>query len=499
MRSCKVVLLDEVHVQLMDVHGSHLKALYDLFGFYVKGYRFMPLFTLGRWDGKKHFVSEAGRTYINLLPEIIKQLMEFQYKVELIDNRSSRTFDPPPIDKDVFSHLTHPRTGKPVELRPYQVRAANEAITNNRGIILACTGAGKTITCAAVCHAFGQVGARTITIVPTMDLITNTYNQYVACELETGEYSGAAKEPEKQHVVSTWQSLKNNPAVLAGRDVVIVDETHGVKGEVLFDLLINHGMHIPHRIGFTGTMPKEVVDYTSVVVGVGEVLTTITASELIELGFLSRPYIHVKQLVEDLRPQYNHYLSEHLPELGPPKTYTQFRNEYFDYSAEMAYVRGRPKRIQWIADLIINRCSQEKGNSLILVDSIPFGKKLQKLIPNSIFVNGQDIKKSSDRTTIYASFETNDNVCVIATSKLAAVGIDAPRIFNVILVDLSKSFIKVIQSIGRGIRTADDKKTVDIYDVCSDLPIAKKHLKDRLTFYTEANYEYDVEKVQYNQ
>jgi superfamily II DNA or RNA helicase len=156
-----------------------------------------------------------------------------------------------------------------------------------------------------------------------------------------------------------------------------------------------------------------------------------------------------------------------------------------------------------IANLI--NTVKESGNTLILVDRIEAGKILQNKLsdifsllkdaPSVAFVSGGT--KATDRTEQYDEVATATNKIIIATYGVAAVGINIPRIFNVILIEPGKSFVRVIQSIGRGIRKAEDKDFVQIYDVTSSCKFAKRHLTQRKAFYKDANYPFDVEKLKY--
>jgi superfamily II DNA or RNA helicase len=331
-----------------------------------------------------------------------------------------------------------------------------------------------------------------------LDLINQTLNQYELCQLDTGAYGGGKKQIHVRHLVSTWQSLKNNPAVLRDRDVVIVDECQGAQSKILHDLLCVHAAHIAHRFGVTGTLPKDVLQHTLIRMALGPVFAEVPAHELIDRGFLSKPTIHIHQLREDLTPQYQAYLANEATQIPePPMSYAEFRRKYFDHDTERKYLRARPGRTEWIANKIIEQTQREKGNTLCLVDNIRYGNKLQKMIPNSIFVNGQDMEDPKERAKIWALFAENDHLCVIATSKIASVGIDAPRIFAVFLIDVGKSFIRVIQAIGRGIRRAADKDSVEIHDICSDLFFGKRHMGDRVSYYNEAKYAFTKTKVTY--
>ena len=136
---------------------------------------------------------------------------------------------------------------------------------------------------------------------------------------------------------------------------------------------------------------------------------------------------------------------------------------------------------------------KQTGNTLILVDRIAAGERLQSLITDSVFING-DVKLK-DRTEAYDDIQDSNNKVIIATYGVAAVGINVPRIFNLVLIEPGKSFVRVIQSIGRGIRKAEDKDFVQIWDITSTCKFAKKHLTERKKFYKQAQYPYTIEKI----
>ena len=110
-----------------------------------------------------------------------------------------------------------------------------------------------------------------------------------------------------------------------------------------------------------------------------------------------------------------------------------------------------------------------------------------------MFVKG-DVKLK-DRKSAYDEIQTGTNLVVIATYGVAAVGINIPRIFNLVLVEPGKSFVRVIQSIGRGIRKAKDKDFVQIWDITSSCKFSKRHLSKRKAYYKDANYPYTVNKI----
>jgi len=353
----------------------------------------------------------------------------------------------------------------------------------------------NTLMCAALVHRYGEHDIKSLTIVPNRDLIRQTKNTYQHYGLDVGEYSGERKTLNHQHIVSTWQALKNTPELITLFNMVIVDECHGLKGNVLSNILTDHAAKIPYRFGFTGSMPKEKSDAWAVYVAVGPIRYEVPASELIEKGVLARPHIDILQLQEDLRPEFNAFLEECI---GQPPTYNEFKEEYFpDFSAEKSYLQYQTTRLSWIAQFIEAKRDAKKGNVLCLVDNIAFGRKLVDQIEGAIFVNGQDVKSPKDRKAVYDMFADNDNLVVIATVHIAGTGIDIHRIFNLMFIDIGKSFIRVIQAIGRGLRKADDKDKISITDICSDLKYSKKHLRERIKFYKEAVYPYKHHKITY--
>jgi superfamily II DNA or RNA helicase len=131
----------------------------------------------------------------------------------------------------------------------------------------------------------------------------------------------------------------------------------------------------------------------------------------------------------------------------------------------------------------------------VLIDRIKTGEMLLERNPDWVFVSGG--MKTTDRQKEYADISDMDNKVVVATYGVAAVGINIPRIFNLVMLEPGKSFVRVIQSIGRGIRKAEDKDYVQIVDITSNLKYSKKHLTARKQYYAEQKFRHSVTKVQY--
>lgn len=493
MATCTIRILDEVNCVFVGLHPDHIGHFYEKYGVYAANYYFNPKYKLGAWDGKIRYFHKTGKTYVTLIEEILPQVIALGYKIKLDDLRTAPRIEPPPIDKTFFHDVKHPVTDEPWEMRPYQVDLVNSLVANGGGVGIAGTGAGKTSITAAIAKVYeNAANFRSIIIVPDKNLTDQTYREYERFGLDVGEFSGDRKDMKHQHIVSTWQALKNNPRFIQDFQVIIVDECHGLRGNVLTKLLNEYGKNIPYRFGVTGTLPKAESDALAVKVAVGTVQYTIPAHELQKMGYLAKLQIDIIQHEFDFTSQYNEYLNE--TDDVKPLTYRQFVDGYFpDFTNEKNYLQQHKERLEWIADYITAKHELKRGNVLCLVNGVRVGRKLAEMIPGAVFLSGKD--KMKDRREVYQRFKDRNDVTVIATVQIASTGLDIPRIFNMISVDMGKSFIRTIQSIGRGLRLAEDKDAVHFTDICSDLKYSRKHLAERKKYYKEAKYPFNTKRI----
>jgi superfamily II DNA or RNA helicase len=457
---CRITVTDEVWCTVSGLHPTELAVLYDQFGPHVEGYFFSPQYKLGRWDGRIRFFHKTGKTYHRLLDKILPCIEAWGYDFDLVDKRSVL---PPPQQRatpDLFANQEV--YGRPFQLRGYQVECINACIEAGSGFIIAGTGAGKTAITAGISHLYTAAGYRAITIVPSSDLVDQTASLYEQLGLDTGRYDGADKDINHANVVSTWQALQHNPSLLRDFQVFIWDECHGLKAKVAQQLVNEHGKHMPFRFGVTGTFPKPEADRMALHATIGPILKEIPASWLIEQGYLAKLAIQPLELNET-------YVEEEFP----------------DYAAERAFVSRSRARLELIADIIVSMCAKH-GNTLVLVNSILFGQRLAALIKDAVFLYGESPKDL--RQEHYKLFEERDDLIVIASSGIASTGISIDRVFCLVMVDPMKSFIRAIQSIGRGLRRAKDKDMVHVVDLHSKLKWARKHWREREKYYKEAGY-----------
>jgi superfamily II DNA or RNA helicase len=227
----------------------------------------------------------------------------------------------------------------------------------------------------------------------------------------------------------------------------------------------------------TGTIPKADHEFQSIKASLGEVTNHVFAHELQEAGVLSNCHVNIVQTAE--------------------------WKEFGGYAEELKYLVTDKTRMEYIGKMI--KDISETGNTLVLVNRIESGKFLQTHLselfsllseaPDVAFISGE--VKTKDRKESYDEVKTATNKIIVATYGVAAVGINIPRIFNLVLLEPGKSFVRVIQSIGRGIRKADDKDFVQIWDITAASKYAKRHLTERKRFYKEAKYPFTIQKVKY--
>ena len=485
MASCKVIIKDEVNVKVENLDLDTRKALVKKFKYEDPSARFRPSYRLGRWDGSISFFGLGGTTYMSMLPQVLEYLESKNFYIELEDHRDPINLDFEAINTDFWGDLTWPTghrfAGQPIRLREDQVDVINMFLKHPQSIQEIATGFGKTITTATlskICEKFG----RTITIVPNKSLVEQTEEDFINCQLDVGVYYGDRKDLDRTHTICTWQSLnildknsKNHDELAAAKleellnnvQTVMVDEVHMAKADVLKNLLTRNLSQTPIRWGLTGTIPKAEHEFQAIKASLGEVVNRVQAHTLQESGVLSQCHVNIVQTAE----------------------WKEFRS----YQEELKYLVCDEVRMTYIAGLI-SRIA-ETGNTLILVDRIESGKFLVENLPDSVFVSGE--VKTKNRKEHYDEIKTADNKIIVATYGVAAVGINIPRIFNLVLLEPGKSFVRVIQSIGRGIRKADDKDFVNIHDITAASKYAKRHLTERKRFYKEAQYPFTIEKVKY--
>jgi superfamily II DNA or RNA helicase len=476
------VIKDEVNIKVEGLAVETRRKIVNELKYDLPYARHMPAYKLGRWDGTKTFFGIGGTGYLAHLDVILPIIESDGYDIEIEDLRKNHKIDFKEIGENYWADQGktwpsgHPMAGQPIVLRDYQYDVINKFLEYNQALQEVATGAGKTITTATLSHLCEPYG-RTMVIVPNKSLVVQTEEDYKNLGLDVGVYFGDRKELNRTHTICTWQSLNildkksydSDTLTLAefcdGVVAIIVDEVHQAKADVLTKLLTQNFKNCFIRWGLTGTIPKEDWEFQSILSSIGPVINQVTAHDLQQKDVLAKLDIQILQ-TNDVEV---------------------FRN----YQEEYTWLVTDENRIKWISDYV--KKTSETGNTLVLVNRIDTGNKILKNIPEAVFISGE--VKLSDRKEEYDEIKTSDGKIIVATYGVAAVGINIPRIFNLVLLEPGKSFVRVIQSIGRGIRRAEDKDFVQIWDITSTCKYAKRHLTERKKYYKEAKYPFTLTKV----
>ena len=480
----KITIEDEVNIKITGIELPTKRALVKCVEFFLPSARYSPAYKMGRWSGTMSFCTLGGRSYLNVLDRLLPVLTDHGYEFEIDDQRAYHKFEFEPIAEDYYGDKTwpfgHRFAGQPIRLRDYQVDAVNTMLDNPTGINVLPTSAGKTIVTATLSHLIEPYG-RSIVIVPNKNLVQQTEEDYRNIGLDVGVLFGDRKEYNCRHTICTWQSLNvldkksrdcldNDQMEVFLKDLicVIADECHLVKdSNVLHTLMTGVFRNLPIRWGLTGTIPEEQHVQMGLFTAIGPQIGALTAKELQDKGVLAKCNVTVMQ--------------------------TQETRQYGNYQEELKFLVTDETRLRWLAEQI-EKIAQT-GNTLVLIDRIETGKILYNQLSNATFISGE--MKSKDRREHYRDINLADNAIMVATYGTTSTGINISRIFNLVLVEPGKSFVKVIQSIGRGLRMADDKDRVEIYDICSKMKFSNNHLNKRKQFYKKVEYPFEIKKISY--
>lgn len=490
----QVIYRDYVRCQLVGLTPEDRSKAYDHFSLFIPAARFMPSYKIGAFDGYKRFFSLTGLFYTNLLPELYSILDMSKYEVEEVypEGLEKDEYEFDIIDELYLNHYKwgkgHRLEGQPVELYDHQVDIVNACLENHRCIVEAATGAGKTAVALALAKQVSNYG-RFVIIEPSRDLTLQTANFFKELGFKSVGICGCGmRELDKKVTICTWQTinsinkrgksleLSDDKRQLSADELkqlvdgtvgLMIDETHSVKGHELSKMCETIFKNVPIRWGLTGTIPKAKADYYSIITALGPVVHHLESKELQDKGILAQCNVTAIKLFDD--------------------------KEFRTYSDEMDYLSSNYDRLKFIGTLIHN-VTQSSGNCLVLVNRIKCGEILEEIIQslgtNCIYIDGS--VKSKERFDEYESIKTENNKCIIATSGIAATGLDIPRLFNLVLLDYSKSFIRTIQSIGRGLRLGKDKNSVNIFDIFSTTSFSKKHFNDRVHYYVDKKFPFKV-------
>ena len=463
-----------------------LQELSDYFTFQVPGASFMPSVRAKRWDGKVRLFSKAtGKVYYGLLP-YIEYFIENKggtIILEGIDKPAERSLS------DSFSKFVDKILTKSIKIRDYQLNAFAHAIINKRSILLSPTASGKSLIIYCIVRMMTTLQKRTLLIVPTTSLVEQMYKDFEdygwkAEDHVQRKYYGYDIDENKPVVVSTWQSLATfDKKYFEQFDCVIGDEAHLYKSKEL-QKIMSACVNANFRIGTTGTLDDSKV-HKLVLEGLfGRVHNVTTTRELID-----------KQQLADLK-------IDCLILKYPKEDCMQIKNS--TYQEEMDFIVSHEKRNNFIKNLTKTR----DGNTLVLFQYVEkHGKILYDLIGDTLdhqtrklfFVYGGT--ETKDRETVRSITENENNAIIVASYGTFSTGINIRNLHNVIFASPTKSKVRILQSLGRGLRLGDNKVKATLYDVADDFTYKSyknftlNHFLERVNTYNEQEFEYEIHHV----
>ncbi len=460
------------------------QELSDYFTFYVPGYQFVPAYKNRLWDGKIRLADlRTFAIYHGLIPYIQKFCEERDYKLH-IDPHITTTENFSAIEADEFAKFLK----LPHEVRDYQLKSFIQAIRNRRILLLSPTASGKSLILYLIVRFLQQEHKRGLLIVPTTSLVEQMYSDFESYGYESEEYchrqySGKEKHTRKFLTITTWQSIyKNEKEWFEQFDFVLGDEAHQFKAKSLTTIL-SGCTNARYRIGTTGTLDGTQT-HRLVLEGLfGPVYKATSTAELIDKGQLAS--FKIKCLVLKY----------------PDPICKEARS--WDYNNEMDYIVGNKARNEFIRNLTLSLT----GNSLVLFQFVEkHGKQLHEIIKDSagkrkvFFVfGGTDVEV---RESVRAITERENDAIIVASYGTFSTGVNIRNLHNIIFASPSKSRVRNLQSIGRGLRLGDNKEEATLFDIADDFRIGKfanytlKHFVERVKIYDEEKFNYKFYNIE---
>ena len=479
---------NEVYITV-DCDSGVQREISEFFTFYVPGYKFMPAFRNRMWDGKiRLFSQKTKEIYFGLYPYIKAFAEERGYNIVAgkdidIDNK---------VDRDVVTKFSN-SLGQKFEARDYQIDAIFHSLKRNRTLLVSPTASGKSFIIYSLIRYYSHLikqesNNRILLIVPTTSLVEQMYTDFESYGWNVKKYchrlySGYSNQTDKKVLISTWQSLYKLPKEYFKQfGCVFGDEAHLFKSKSLTEIMTKL-IDCKYRIGLTGTLDGAHT-HKLVLEGLfGAVNKVTTTKKLMDKNQLSN--LVVRCLILKHSEANAKIIS---------------KGKYQD---EIDYLVGSTSRNNFIRNLALKL----KGNTLILFQLVEkHGKNLHKIIRDKAEENrkvfyiygGVD---TEEREKARAIVEKEDNAIIVASYGTFSTGINIKNLHNIIFASPSKSRIRNLQSIGRGLRLGDNKVNATLYDIADDLNYKSKenytlkHFQERINIYTEEEFDYEIHNI----
>lgn len=444
----------------------------------VLNYRFLPT--------RKYCITKSGKYEIGLTADILKYIKSLVFPTKIV---FTDLFKEKFNSSYSFHDLPLSEINKPVNYqeRYYQEESIKKAIKLGNGVFLLKTAAGKTYIMAKLIATVNSniSNNKTLIIVPTVQLVEQTYKDFLFFgfnENEICKWSGTNKLEKNSSVIIASSSIllskTQDLSILSEINLLIIDECHIVKKENQINNIFK-SINTKNKFGFTGTLPESKIDQWNIIGKIGPILYEVSRDEMVKNKFISDAEIKIINLTYKNEPEY--------------KT-VNVLNPTINYNIETEFTEKNNFR----NELIKNICDKLDKNILIVVDHLEHGETiLNKISKNTskkaFFIRG-DVE-IEDREKYKQIMERQDNVVCIAISKIFSTGINIKNLHYILFASAGKAKIKLIQSIGRGVRLHENKNKLYIFDIADRLKYGEKHIKRRKEIYEEEGFKITTKNI----
>jgi superfamily II DNA or RNA helicase len=466
--------INNIYIKIDTNDMSVLKLISNKFRFRPSGYKWMPAFKHGAWDGYvKLFDVRTHTIYTGLLSQI-EDTLKF--------NGNDYTLS----WHDLPDNLERIDYSMPFDLYDYQENAIQHILTNHRAVCLSPTGSGKSAIIYSLIRHWENIPGKTLLIVPNITLVNQMQSDFLDYSENDNTFNsddlhlikGSTPKDDKANLyIATWQSLLQiikRPSEYEGYweqfSSVLVDEAHGAAASSITKIM-DH-LNCPRRVGLTGTLSSTDMKVSGMqLVGMfGPVYKTTTTAELMDNNRLSKLLINCILLDYNMNMKFN------------------------TYHEEIEYLTNNEKRVYFVSML----ATMQKNNTIILFNHIHHGELIleecKKMGDKNIYwISGKT--PGEERERIRKQVELEENCILVGGVSVIGTGFSVKNIHNMILAHPGKSRIRTLQSIGRSLRKLDNKKEATIYDISDYFKYGKNHLKARIAHYKSENFNYNLRTI----
>ena len=487
MRDKTITLQLQNHSNMAVVCEAGIRAeLAEYFSFFVPGYKFMPAYKRRQWDGKiRLFNNLTCELNVGLYTKLCRFAADRHYHIKMefspygLPNKTNTVDHQKLVASQAMWKMPFPP-------RDYQYEAITHGIERKRCLLLSPTGSGKSFIIYNLTRWYmDNYDKSVLVVVPTTSLVEQMYKDFADYGMDVEEevhriYSGKDKITKKRIIITTWQSVYR-----LGTDwfdafgCVFGDECHLFKAKSL-STLMNKCTEAEYRFGTTGTLDGSQVNKLVLEGLFGPTKRVTFTRDLQDKGTLAK--LNIQCLVLDYPTEMRRIVSE------------------YKYQEEIDFLVAHEARNKFIRNLAVT----QKGNTLVLYQYVEkHGEVLHKMIKElseqCFYVHGgTDV---TDREAIRGIVEGSKNAIVVASLGTFSTGINIRNLHNIIFASPSKSQVKVLQSIGRGLRKADNGQDTILYDITDDLQhqskknFTLKHAGERIKMYNKEKFEFELHKV----